>query len=1140
MLAAVAAPSGLIAWWPGEGDAVDVAGNNDGTLQNGATYAAGKVGQAFSLDGVNDYVRVPSSAALNPTAGFTIEAWIDSSSTSGARVIVSKWDDGTGDWSYIFKDHNYSDQLRIELSGSVHNDLADLAGASSIVTGNWIHVAATYDTTTVRLYFNGVLDGEQTVGPNRFIDSSAADLLLGAVLTWGGVSENFAGLIDEVSLYNRALSATEIQSISQAGSDGKYLAMAVNGFTSSPAVGAVVSVPPTNFVMDFTHAYDLGSVAAVDLTVNGLPADFFVATDSDTVTFHYVFSPVLAEGPQTMHIAAGAVTTSDPTPAGPNLLPFDDVFFYDTLRLQVAATSPAAGTVLTCVSAPGTLVVDFNEPIKASSVGTDDLVLSAGSVLTAVVLGNNTVEYTITCPREGNLTVYLPEGAVTDTDGNPVAAFRPNYVADINIVPFTATIAAAVPAGSLVHQGTRSASFQSTGGEAGDIDQFTLAVDGNQTLALSVNSLTATVTLSHSDVGILPLTVVSSGSVTSGNLRQYQAVAIPAPGTLTITVQAATGSTTGSYQLTARLNAQIDTGVDGNVAPQSLAISTLDVDPGATVLSRAAVAGNIQRSAARILKETEGIDTDLRGSWDRVGVTTTWTVNNSGNSNTGLNKGVAGALNKTGSAVSSKYDASDVFVFDGRAGDVLSLRTRGSNSSGGTLSKTSLTLTHPNGTQTLGSAVSGAASDAAITSLALTQNGRYSITVGTDTGKKGTYTLLADLVTSTNPRPNTADVYDLAVSAAGYVSLAAATGTAIVGTAKVGLALYAPGVDLITGTPLATSSVKGTLDGWLEYSATSTGTYKVKVTPGSGLTSESTAYTLVTTSGGVFDDTDNANVTTAQDLTGRQDVQGAIVASTGTFDYYKVSLDAGKKLTVTSSTPGDGAGFIQNVLNPGLELLDASQIVVSTGALLADGRNEQLVFTAPATDTYYIRLSGEVSSTGEYVLNNLVTSDPPPLTAASLPVQGTREAITQAQLQPLLAEAVRRWQLAGASTTALAGVNVQVADLSGATLGQAAGNTIWLDRNAAGWGWFVDPTPGDDLEFLRAGNQGEQHRMDLLTVVMHELGHVLGRDHDTDGVMAETLAAGVRLTDWEHDHVATLDQVFAQSDDDRADAWLGL
>ena len=75
------------------------------------------------------------------------------------------------------------------------------------------------------------------------------------------------------------------------------------------------------------------------------------------------------------------------------------------------------------------------------------------------------------------------------------------------------------------------------------------------------------------------------------------------------------------------------------------------------------------------------------------------------------------------------------------------------------------------------------------------------------------------------------------------------------------------------------------------------------------------------------------------------------------------------------------------------------------------------------------------------------------------------------------------------NTSALGNIQIQIANLGGTTLGVASGDTLWLDDNAAGWGWFVDPTPWDDSEFTTPGNQGEQNRMGLLTALAHEIGH---------------------------------------------------
>ena len=99
-------------------------------------------------------------------------------------------------------------------------------------------------------------------------------------------------------------------------------------------------------------------------------------------------------------------------------------------------------------------------------------------------------------------------------------------------------------------------------------------------------------------------------------------------------------------------------------------------------------------------------------------------------------------------------------------------------------------------------------------------------------------------------------------------------------------------------------------------------------------------------------------------------------------------------------------------------------------------------------------------------------------------------------------------------------VAFQIVDLPGTLLGREVGGTlVQIDVDAAGYGWFVDSTPWDDVEFGRrpriprpGGLPGSEaaRRVDLLTVVMHELGHVLGYGHEDEGLMDDTLPLGTR------------------------------
>ena len=202
----VTPPANMISWWPGDGNADDLQDGNDGTLVNGATFATGMVGQAFSLDGVNDRVDVPDADNLDVTSQITLDAWINPASLGG-RILDKISVGGTDGYAL----DTFGGNLRFIFGTQ------EVSGATTLPTNSFTHVAATYDFSTLRVYVNGVLDGE-LLAEELSLQPNDLPLRIGADQA---DASTFSGLIDEIEIFDRALSQPEIQSIFDAGSAGK-------------------------------------------------------------------------------------------------------------------------------------------------------------------------------------------------------------------------------------------------------------------------------------------------------------------------------------------------------------------------------------------------------------------------------------------------------------------------------------------------------------------------------------------------------------------------------------------------------------------------------------------------------------------------------------------------------------------------------------------------------------------------------------------------------------------------------------------------------------------------------------------------------------------------------------------------------
>ena len=252
-------PPNMIAWWQADGNANDSVGNNHGLNIGGVTYAPGKRGMAFSFSGSGtDYIEVPA----NPTLDFatngpiTIELWAYRTGTNASVMHllgkrVGCLGAGGGDTA------NYQMFLnRVTLQQGL--GIGGVGPANIVTTGLdlpgnvWTHLVGTFDGSNYTFYLNGQSVATAT-GPLGA--PNAAPLRIG---TAGDCFQApFSGLLDDIALYNRALTAAEVQALFFAGGDKCQLSTS-SGITSQPADSTVTAGTTATFSVGVSGTPPIG------------------------------------------------------------------------------------------------------------------------------------------------------------------------------------------------------------------------------------------------------------------------------------------------------------------------------------------------------------------------------------------------------------------------------------------------------------------------------------------------------------------------------------------------------------------------------------------------------------------------------------------------------------------------------------------------------------------------------------------------------------------------------------------------------------------------------------------------------------------------------------------------------------------
>lgn len=491
-------PAGLIDWWTGDGNVVDLAGNNSGTLQN-AAYGGGEVAQAFTFAGNGSSVLV-NSPVYSPAAG-TLIFWF--LSTGGGALTGSS-----------AGAQNQAPGFLIDSGGNLDWEFGNLNAQSigEVSPNQWYHVALTYATsgseTAVSVYLNGVLVADEVADANASWNPQVA---FGAYV--GAAQPSFVGSMDEIAVFNTVLTAQQIRQIYDSFSAGMckptLQTIAVNPANPNLA-------PGLTFPFDAVGTYSNATTHDVTTSATWSSANTSVATinPSGRVTG-------VATGNTTVSAALGSAQGSTTLTVKPSLVSIQVTPPSLSIPVGVVQSFTATGTFSDGTQQNLTTSVSWTTSLPAvAAIGSNGIATSVASGQTAITATagsvNTSALLTVTSATLSSIAVTpstssIASGITQQFTATGIFSDRSqqNLTTSVNWSSSSSTVATVASGGAVSGVGAGAATITATLG----------SVTGTASLTVTTAVLTA--------IQISP----QSSSAIIGGSQQFSATGLYSNGT---------------------------------------------------------------------------------------------------------------------------------------------------------------------------------------------------------------------------------------------------------------------------------------------------------------------------------------------------------------------------------------------------------------------------------------------------------------------------------------------------------------------------------------------------------------------------------------------------------------------------------